>query len=286
MNASLPERHDRRSTLLAMLPLLLLLIVACTGSPAATPGDRFGGEVPAPTDAPYSPDEQGLPSDALVVRTGDMHLEVTDLALAIASGRSAIAGLGGYVESSQESQSDGYGFAQVTYRLPVAQWEQAIDAIRGLGTVIQGNTSSQDVTADVVDLDARLANLRATEQALQAIMDRATTIEDVLKVQRELTAVRSDIERLTAQRDGLANRAALSTLSVLYEARAEPVAQAAGGWDFGREVDNAVASLVVISQRLASIAIWLLIVVLPVVGPIGVIGWLVYRFRRRRREAA
>lgn len=281
-----PGQHRNRGVAaLGLLPILLLL-VACAGSPAAAPGDRFGGEVPATTDAPYSPDEQGLPDDALVVRTGDVHLEVTDLALAVASGRSAIAGLGGYVESSQESQEDGYGFAQVTYRLPVAQWEQALTAVRGLGTVVQGNTSSQDVTADVVDLDARLANLRATEQALQAIMDRATTIEDVLKVQRELTSVRSDIERLTAQRDSLANRAALSTLSVLYEARAEPVAQAAGAWDLGREVDNAVASLVLIGQRMASLAIWLLIVVLPVVGPVAVVGWLIYRYNRRRRKTA
>ncbi|HEY7598620.1 MAG TPA: DUF4349 domain-containing protein [Candidatus Limnocylindrales bacterium] len=265
--------------------LLVLLLAACTGAAGPAPGftERPGGEVPQPTDRPAT-DDDGIPLDALVVRTGDLHLEVTDLGLALANGRNSITGLGGYVEASDESHSDSGAWAQVTYRLPVAQWDAALAALRGLGKVLEEHTGSQDVTAEVVDLDARLANLRATETALQAIMDRATTIEDVLRVQRELTTVRGDIERLQAQRDNLANRAAMSTLAVLYEMPVEPVAQAAEGWDLGREVSNALAALVLIGQRLASLGIWLLIVILPVVGPVLIVIWLAYRLSRRRRR--
>jgi hypothetical protein len=271
---------------LACLAVLTLLVAACSGSPASAPAPtgRPGATLgPLPT-APG--DEGELPRDALIVRTGDLHLEVTDLGLAVASGRNAITGLGGYVEASEEQNTDHQAWAQVTYRLPVAQWDAALAALRGLGKVLSEHTGTQDVTAEVVDLDARLANLRVTEQALQAIMDRAATIDDVLTVQRELTQVRGEIERLTAQRDALASRAAMSTLAVLYEVPVEPIAQAAEGWDVGREVNSALASLVLIGQRLASLAIWLLIVVLPVVAPLVVIGWLAYRISQRRRRAA
>jgi hypothetical protein len=152
--------------------------------------------------------------------------------------------------------------------------------------VLTETTDARDVTAAVVDLDARLQNLRVTEAALQAIMDRATTIDDVLEVQRELTGVRAEIERLTAQRDELAGRAAMSTLSVSYRQPGEPVAQAAEGWDAGREVDSAVAALVVVLQRLASLGIWLGIAVLPVVLPVIALIWLAYRLARRRTRTA
>jgi hypothetical protein len=269
------------------------VVAACTGSPASAPTPGNGGRDefpfgPAPTGGPTTDPDGEAPIDgaALIIRTGNLHLEVTDLGLAVAGGRNAIVGLGGYVESSEEQNTDHAQWAQVTYRLPVAQWDAALAALRGLGTVMTENTASQDVTAQVVDLEARLANLRVTEQALQVIMDRAVTIDDVLEVQRELTTVRGDIERLTAQRDNLANQAGLSTLAVLFEVPGRPVSQAAEGWDLGEEVDNALAALVLIGQRLASLGIWLLIVVLPVVGPFVIIGWLIYRWSQRRKRAA
>ena len=86
----------------------------------------------------------------------------------------------------------------------------------------------------MVDLDARIANLQATEAALQEIMVQATTITDVLKVQDELTAVRGDIESLTAQRDLLASRAALATLDgdLQRPGRGSERGQH-GGWNLG-----------------------------------------------------
>lgn len=281
-----------RRTAAARLPMaiglisILLLVVACTGAPAGLRPDRPVGGA-APTDAPTDPDgDQVLRDDALIIRTGETHIEVADLAAAITGGRQAIDGMGGYVELSEEHHGDGQAWAQVTYRLPVAQWDAALAAVRGLGRVLDESTDARDVTAEVVDLDARLANLRATEEALQAIMVRAETIDDVLAVQRELTEVRGEIESLTAQRDRLADQAAMSTLTVTYSVPVEPISQATEGWDLGREVSSALASLVVVLQRLASFGIWLAIVVVPVVVPVLLVVWVVYRLAKRRTRPA
>ncbi len=274
-------------------PLVVaLFLAACTGasSPAAT-----NGPAGRPASAPTVGDDEGrldrylaepgsapvVPGQQLIVYTGSIDLEVTDLAAAVVQAEQLMRGLGGHVASSRASDTEDHRSASVTYRVPAERWSEAVSAMRGLGRVQAENTESDDVTAQVVDLDARVANLQATETALQAIMDRATTITDVLKVQDELTTVRSEIESLTAQRDLLASRAALATLTVGFNIPIVEVTRAAESWDLGREIDSAVAALVRLGQWAASLAIWIGIVVVPFVAPFFIGGYLAYWLRRR-----
>jgi hypothetical protein len=133
----------------------------------------------------------------------------------------------------------------------------------------------------VVDLSARIANAQASETALQAIMDRAGTIQDVLDVQRELTSVRGDIESMTAQRDLLSNRAALATLEVSFQTDVAQTQVVTGGWDLGEQVDTAFAALVRIGQGLSTLGIWVLIVLVPIFVPLLIVLWIARRVRRR-----
>jgi hypothetical protein len=218
-----------------------------------------------------------------------MELEVTDLRPAVDQATALITNLGGHIAESHEQNSGGHQAASVTYRIPAARWTEAVTGLRALGhKVLSEDTDAQDVTAQVVDLDARIANLRTSEAALQGIMSRATTITDVLKVQQELTGVRGDIESMTAQRDNLADQAAMGTLEVGFSVPVDEAAVATGGWDLGREVDSAVAALVRVTQGATSLAVWLLIVVLPVLIPVLVAIYVAVRIRRwyAARQAA
>lgn len=272
----------------AVLALMALASLACSaGAPAGQP---ISGDDLAPVPGSGGTDDDGeqpsaVRDGAYIIRTGNLRLELTDLAPALNEAQALITGLGGYISGSEERNDTSAMYAVITYRIPVERWDQALAGLRTLGQrVISENTQAADVTAEVVDLDARLANLRSTEAALQAIMDRAVTIDDVLKVQRELTNVRASIESLTAQRDGLADRATYATITVSYEVRNTAVTVASEGWDLAREVDLAVASLVTILQRLASVAVWLIIVVLPVVLPFLLIGLVWWRINRNRQN--
>lgn len=268
----------------ALIALAGALVIGCTGSaslPAATSG-------PAGRPAAEAPDELGdqpvneIPDQALIVYTGSLELEVSDLRSAVDQGQQLVAGLGGHVASSHEQNTTGSQTATVTYRIPAERWAEALAGLRALGErVVSEQTESEDVTAAVVDLDARITNLRATEAALQAIMERATTITDVLKVQQELTTVRGDIESMTAQRDVLADSAALATLEVNYEVPLAQTSIASEGWDLGSEIDSAVAALVRLGQWTASLLVWLGIVIVPVLLPIIAVTYLVVRIRRR-----
>ena len=268
--------------------VLLAALIGCSAAPASIPTSAGDRPVPAATSGadPATPPDGELPDGSLVVRTGTLHLEVADLLAAVDAGRRVVAGHGGYVGASEEQHSSSGGWASVSYRVPVERWEDALGALRGLGRVIEQQTEALDVTGQVVDLDARIANLRVTEAALQAIMDRAGTIADVLKVQQELTTVRGQIERLVGERDSLAQRAALATLTVIYEMPGVAVTQEVRGWDAGREIESAVGSLVRVMQVLASLGIWLGIVVMPVIGPPALVGFVIWRIVRRRQIRA
>lgn len=238
------------------------------------------------TDRSFEAVSASTVDGALIVRTANLQLEVPDVAGVLREAREAISGLGGYVSGSDEWDQGEERWASVAYRVPVERFEDAIDVLRRLASrVVRESTQSAEVTAAIVDMDARLTNLRASEAALVAIMERATRIDDVLAVQLRLEDVRGQVERLEAQRADLADQAALSTLSVTWLTPVAAVTAAQAGWDPGRQLDAALAQTLAVLQGLAGVAIWLAVVAAPLLlGPALLLGIALVILRRRLRD--
>jgi predicted anti-sigma-YlaC factor YlaD len=110
-----------------------------------------------------------------------------------------------------------------TLRVPGDRLPDVLTRLRGLGQVVEDTQGSQDVTDQIVDLDARLASARATEQRLTELLrNRTGKLSDVLEVERELTRVRLDIERLDAEKTNVGRRVSYATigLTVIEERKA------------------------------------------------------------------
>ena len=266
---------------------------AATAGPAQPARDGELGSSKSGTDGVtpggVTPPDVGAPeSGPLIVRTGQLDLQVADIEAAIRAAESAVTAVGGYVAGSQRSGDADQASASILLRIPAARWTETLDTLRKLGTKLLGEqTSSQEVTFQVVDLGARLANLRATEAALQAIMEKATKISDILAVQEQLTGVRQQIEELTAQKLNLENQAALATLTVNFTPPpAVAVTQVREGWDPAREVDRAAAALVGLGQELAGGGIWIMIVWLPILLVVGLLTLVALVVVRRIRRSA
>ena len=236
-----------------------------------------------------------LPS-LLIIRTGELTLQVQDLAAAVRDGDATVTRAGGYISGSSQSGVGGDETAQATYRIPSAAWQPTLAALHRLAsTVVSESIKTDEVSGQVVDLTARIANLRATEAALQAIMARAAKISDVLDVQSQLTTTRGEIERLVASKANLLDQASFGSLGVTYSLPVVPTPRAtpipARGWDPADDVSAASDKLVRIGQTTTSIGIWLAIVGLPIVIGAAILlfgAWQVYRLARwlvRRREA-
>jgi len=244
-------------------------------------GDTGGATVDgADPDVPPVPTIPGG-DGSQVIRTGSLQLRVESVDRAVADARAAIEGLGGFVSASRASGGDD-PVAVVTYRIPADRWEDGLDAIRALAAEVVGEqTDSADVSGQLVDIEARLKNLRASESALQAIARDATRISDVLEVQQRLTEVRGQIESLAAQQEALRNQVAYATLTVSYGLEVAAVTQASRQWDPAREVDAATARLVELLQGLAGVGIWSAIVGLPIVLILVIVTFVAIRIGRR-----
>lgn len=223
--------------------------------------------------------------DLLVIRTGTLDLQVADVPRAVEAATREVEAVGGYLSGSEQVGEGPDVTASATFRIPVGSWAATLSAIRAMAIkVVAIQVSTDDVSAQVVDLRARIANLEVTERALQAIMDQATKIEDVLKVQKELTTVRGAIEEAVARKTDFEDQAAFSTLTVRFGLK--PVAAVVAtqeGFDPAAEVDGATARLVGILQQGAVAAIWFGIVWLPflVIFGIGALAVLLVRSRMR-----
>jgi hypothetical protein len=291
------------------LVAIVVLVGACAGATSApvagtvgapvgetgtSSADSTKGSTPEARPAPgQGTDGRQLAAvdDAKIIRTGTMTLEVKDVASALRTARDAIVGLGGYIGASTTSNDHDRPSAEITYRIPAARWEQALDLLRGLGgqttKVVTEHTEAVEVTGQVIDLQARIANLRAAETALQGIAANATKISDVLEVQAQLTDTRGQIETLTAQLKDLNDRSGYATLTVQFNVPIVAVEAAQKGWEPTAVVDEASATMVSVLQGLATAGIWFAIVWLPIFLVLGafvlVAVWIARRFGVRRR---
>jgi hypothetical protein len=218
----------------------------------------------------------------LIVRTGQLEIVVRDLRVAVADADTRVTAVGGYVSSSEESASGEDASASVVYRIPADRWDEALAAVRGLATETRhAQVQTEVVTSQVVDLGARIANLRASEAALQAIMVKSTAIRDVLDVQAKLTDVRGQIEQLVAEKTVLEGRAAFGTMTVVFNLPATPAAEEVRrGWDPATDVDKATGALLGLGQAVATLGIWLGIVGLPLLVLIALTAAITLRIRR------
>jgi hypothetical protein len=207
---------------------------------------------------------------------------VADLQQAVANGRTTVMAVGGYIGASEESNDGDKSVATITYRIPADRWEETLGKLRGFGTkVVSEQTQATEVGSQIVDLEARIRNLRASESALVEIAKGTGKVSDLLEVEAQLTDVRGQIEQLDAQRTQLNDQVAYGTLVTTYGTEIKAVQETAKGWDPAQDVDNASATLIGLGQAIASAAIWFAIVWLPLLLVLLVVV-LIARFVYRR----
>ncbi|WP_440952779.1 DUF4349 domain-containing protein [Methanococcoides sp. FTZ1] len=153
-----------------------------------------------------------------VITTSDVSLEVKDTPEAIDSIGAIASEYNGYVSSSSvyDTYYDGSETLSgyITIRVPADEHDTVVDRLEALGKVRSKSTSGVDVTEEYIDVEARLSNLEKQEQRLQEILEMATTVEEVLEVEKELGRVRGEIESLTGRLNYLKDRIDLSTITV------------------------------------------------------------------------
>ena len=255
------------------------------GATAAASGGGDAGAADAETG-----NQQALQANRAIIKTAHIRLEVESFDTARGNITTATRRLGGYVGASSESTRGENGnrtAGQVVLRVPSRNFSTLYDQVQATGTVLSANTNTSDVTEQLVDLEARLENLRAQRQRLRDLYENASDTEAVLAVQERLSNTQSEIERLEARLQSLENRIALSTITVeLTEPADDPIAT--GAWYDVGVIDAFVDSIggVVTTLRAAVVAVAYLAPYLLVFGVPLLLGYLVYRRRTATSASA
>ena len=245
---------------------LLALLAACSGSttgsatsapagPANAAGiaaPAAGAEVAAKDAALASkPGGAALPATGqALVRKASLQLVSDTVDATAAKARSLVQGLGGRVVSevihqdptaaspSTNPSIPRYAGAELTFAVPAASLDAALDGISALGEVRNRSSSSEDVTATLADTEGRIATAKASIERVRALMSQTQSITQIVDLEAALTAREADLEALQRTLKALSDQVAMSTVSLTISPAAavatEPedgfLAGLAAGW--------------------------------------------------------
>ena len=256
--------------------IAVLLIASCAaagGEEGGGGGSTTGNTTSGAADTSGSSNESTSGGDGvnapdgaprLLIQDAEIGLETVDIPGAAAAVRALAGELGGFVDSSAITGKDELERGRVTIRVPVGRFEEALSRLRVMGEqVLTESSTSQDVTEEFVDLQARLVNQKSTEAQYLLFMERAETISEVLTVQRQLTSTQEEIERLKGRIQFLESSAAMSRIDVrLTPVPPEPEPEPPivdSGWAPLDTVTDAARVLFDLGQGLIDMGIWIAI---------------------------
>ena len=291
-----------RRTLLVPLVLLIALLSGCAGSSgteeAAEGSEAEGGggaaavadeQAPAQAGADSAETAQGdvavdpaLVADinTRIVRDGTMRVELAEQGFDRAFNQVVAAAerFGGTVLSSNAtSDDDNATSGSVTVRVPAEDYDALLTAVGRIGTVRNREITSEDVSAEFVDLEARLRHNEAQERFYLRLLDDAKDVEDAIAVQQRVEGIQQTIEQITGRLRFLEDRTSFSRLTVELLEVGAPALQAQGR--------PSLAAYWATAQDALTTAVGATLVVLTVVVPFALLGLVIYVVIRRATAA-
>jgi hypothetical protein len=232
-----------------------------------------------------------VPVPSAVIKTASLDLRVAHGKFGDAMNAATEIALrfGGYVSRSTSFGTKVHD-GTIVMRIPAGRFDRARMAVERLGRPTNEVVSGRDVTRQVVNLGARLGNLESQQRALRALMRRAVSVSDTIRVQGVLQGVELQIEEIQGELSYLHDRTSMATISIaVHEAGKRPVPpqHASAIWKDGARAAHGatevVGAVIVGAGYVIPLAILALLAVL--VGRLAA-PWAAPLAARRRTPAA
>ncbi|MDD5473772.1 MAG: DUF4349 domain-containing protein [Candidatus Methanoperedens sp.] len=267
-----------KSKTLVIFSILLLVIAAgCLGKQETPVQEKYTSSLksaPSLDTESVSYENKAVTPDRKIISTASLTIEVKSVQAAFDSIAKIVQANQGFISSSSTYDTAGRKNGQMTVRVPQKNFNPALEQVEVLGTVKSRQISGQDVTEEFIDLGARLGNLKKQETRLAEILKNATTVKDVLEVERELERVRGEIERLTGRLNYLNQSVEMSTISV---SASEPTPIGGQGWGITDALSEAVTGFI---DSIKGIIVFVGII-LPVVVFIAIVYYIALAIKRK-----
>lgn len=280
--------------LLISLTAVILVLSGCGvrnyGSDSIEPGRSTNQSA---KDSPTAPAELGgSPSDSTYtyadrksIENADLRMKVQDVTATIDKIIALADQNGGYTVSSHITRNDQEVAGQLSIKVPQDSLLPVITAIGELGEITDKNITTQDVTQEYYDSQARLKALQAKEQRLLSLMDKAANVTELISIETELGRTRSDIEVLTGRLQYLTNVTTYSLINMILVQGMPGTIQAPQG-TLGKAWQGFVSSISGLINSASDVVIFLFTALpwLLVWSLLLALGWYLYRKFRGRKE--
>lgn len=300
-----------KHSLAALCALLLLFSLAACGSQSAdsvprntssatatdssqkaASGTEAGGSTVSSTDLRTTPGQEALPAADKIVYSGSVVLETRKFDEAISGLEKRVLDSGGFIENSAVSGASydetgaqrGYRSAQYTVRIPAGKFTAVSDSLKALGNVTETQTTAENITLQYSDTSSHLDALKTQEGRLLELLTKAQSMEDILKIEEQLSNVRYQIENLTSQLKNWDNAVSYSTLSVSIREVAYYTKDGANGTSYAKQLREAFIHSLYGVGRFFKAALKFLVAALPVLVLIALAALLFIRIHRRNRN--
>ena len=183
---------------------------ACTPSPRGIqPVEATAAKMSAPLGRTQ---QQGR----IIITRASIEIEVEEVAPAIEQATRLAQVFEGYVENATTREEKS---AYLRLRVPSSRLNEALDSLARVRKVTGRSLSQDDVTAQSIDLEARVGSFRAARDKLRELLDRAASVADAVAAQGELARVQAELDSLEAQLKTLQSSVALSELTITLNRR-------------------------------------------------------------------
>lgn len=213
---------------------------------ASQPAPAF--RVAAPLDRRDASTQTSQDSPRSVIRKATLELAVPDARDTFAKCQHLLRlDLGEFVEGSTLTGQGNDARAQLTLRVAASRMDEVLNSLRTLGKIDSENATGDDVSAQVVDLDARLRNERQVEAEVLKLLEsrKDAQLKDILELRDKLSSIRATIEQLQGRRDTLGRQISLASILVLIrpDTSEKPVPKPSSLFDgFSSEMSSAWTS--------------------------------------------
>ncbi len=220
-----------------------------------------------------------------VIKTGNISLQVEKAGNTVTSLTNLAKARDGFIlSSSLYTSSDETQSGTVILKVPVTRYEETINEIKKLGDTQSESSTGQDVTEQYSDLQAQLKNYKAEEEQYLTILEKADTVEDILKVTEKLSVVRGYIETTQGRIKYLEGQTDMSTITVSLseETRIDiPTKE----WKPYETLKQAFRTWIIFLQGLINVGIWVIIFLGPVIVAVYIIVKLIIRRIKKKKES-
>jgi len=211
-----------------------------------------------------------------IIQNADLSYEVTDLSDALARVDQAVAASGGYTaDSNVTGAKDNQRRAHLVLRLPFSGFNTFLSRLEDLGALQNRRIYTDDVTAEYLDLEARIATQKEHEARLRQILAQAKSLEDLVRLEQELSRVRGEVESMTGRLNFLKDQVEMSTVTLdLREVRPGAPAVRPG---LGKDVREAFLGMSKSLWEFSRAAVVAAAALLPLLLYLGILAFVIWR---------